>query len=125
MTFIKVSTPSISNVSNNDFVIRVGFGSGFFSWDRDFKVCARSKNPENPEIPGDRDRYLKIPNLDGKIPKYQGLGYQTPEKSQKIPKILGIRIGIENQKKSRWQNPKIPGIGIRNPGKNRYKIPSA
>ena len=43
------------------FQTRVGFGMVFFSrfpvpipgiWDRDFLFWARSKNPENPEIPG-------------------------------------------------------------------------
>ena len=68
--------------------------------DRDFLFWARSKNLENPEIPG------------------IGIGILKSRKnSEKIPSAKSRRLGsrFENSEKFRVKNPenlKIPGIGI-------------
>ena len=61
--------------------------------DRDFLLWARSKNPENPKIPGIGIFYF---GLDRKIPK--------------IPKSLGSGSGFENPEKFQVKNPENPEI---------------
>ena len=83
-----------------DLKIRVGFGMGFFR-DRDFLLLARSKNLENPKIPGIGIGVFKIPKF-----QISGSGFGNLEKARENPKNIPKKFRVENPKNSK------SGIGI-------------